>query len=305
MSQLFTRREAAKRHYCTYQAIRKWEKYGWLTPAEENPFRYTAKALDAAAAKAEDARSNRFQKFLAARPAVPAPADGQGNALDAAGWAGVSYSTIYAAQRTGELKAVSIAPLRFDRDVVKRWSEQQFKQDGDLRIVEIPARLPGRPGKTYVGRKSAKLSRIIYVIKRLGIETYHRRAPEKRGRNQKFLCIREERFPEVEAAYLAIEAAEHASPLPAPEKSEPPKPAETVETSAGEPQADRSAYVGASTLWGDRFATYRKFETWLKNTPETEVRRRRPRKNRLELHAADWARYWDAFDKGKFDAADR
>ena len=67
---------------------------------------------------------------------------------------------------------------------------------------------------------------------------------------------------------------------------------------------DDDAYVPASALWRDEFGTYRKFKTWLKNTPETEVRRRRPRENRLELHAADWARHWDAVHKAMFDAAD-
>jgi hypothetical protein len=65
---------------------------------------------------------------------------------------------------------------------------------------------------------------------------------------------------------------------------------------------DESAYVLASTLWKDRFHSYKQFESFLKRTPE--IRRRKPVWNRLQIHSGDWVRYWAKHDSGQFESLD-
>lgn len=65
---------------------------------------------------------------------------------------------------------------------------------------------------------------------------------------------------------------------------------------------DASAFVPASSLWQDRFGTYRQFKAWLDRTPT--IRYRKPSANRLEIHAGDWAKHWAAADQDSFERLD-
>ena len=132
------------------------------------------------------------------------PKPGEGNVFDAARWAGVSRWTIETAYKKRELNAASKKPLRFDRDVVQRWAAKVAKTEDDLAIIDIPARLPGPPGTIRKTGESQKCSRVRNIIKRLGIESYRRFTSFGVGAARCPTCIREERFPEVEAEYLAI-----------------------------------------------------------------------------------------------------
>ncbi len=51
-------------------------------------------------------------------------------------------------------------------------------------------------------------------------------------------------------------------------------------------EVDDSAFVPISKLWPDHFDTYRKAKTFLDNHPQ--IRMRKPRGNRLQVHAGDW-----------------
>ncbi len=163
-----------------------------------------------------------------------------------------------------------------------------------------------RPGEMKIQDAASEYRRAQKTILRCLAE----HAPPDCVRSVSFRKSWNNRYATKVAPRAAIEAAlrgENWTPEaePAAKESEPKKPAKPSRKADSEHDAeDASAYVGASTLWGDRFSTYDKFKTWLKKTPETEVRRRRPRKNRLELHAGDWARYWDALHKAQFDASD-
>lgn len=232
--ELFTRREAAERQDCSESTICNWEQRGWLTAAE-NPLRragatgrpgrrFTAEALDAAAAKAE----KHLEAIRAKR---------RGNLEEAAGWAGVSPPTIRTAARNGELKALSKDPFIFEKDVVKRWAADQEKQEGDLAITDIPARLKGPPGKIYRSGSSEKLERIRSIIRRLEIETFRRRTPGVRGRWRQ-LCIRQEQFHRIEAEYLDLTR----------DWDEQPKPGEiTIDDAAAEYKRDRGTILARLT----------------------------------------------------------
>ena len=74
---------------------------------------------------------------------------------------------------------------------------------------------------------------------------------------------------------------------------------------AAEPATADEPWVPAGALWRARFETYEQFRAWLDRTPDSEVRRRHPRPNRLEIHAADWVRYWTHQDEGEFEGLDR
>jgi hypothetical protein len=68
--------------------------------------------------------------------------------------------------------------------------------------------------------------------------------------------------------------------------------------------SDDSAFLPASTFYRDHFATYKQFKAWLDRTPESEIRRRKPSKNRLDIHAGDWKKYWDVKAEKTFDGLD-
>ncbi len=59
------------------------------------------------------------------------------------------------------------------------------------------------------------------------------------------------------------------------------------------------AYVPAADLWRSRFTTYKRAKTFLDKHP-VEIRTRSPRENRLEVHAADWSRFFSGFDESTF-----
>ena len=67
-----------------------------------------------------------------------------------------------------------------------------------------------------------------------------------------------------------------------------------------ETKIDDSAYVSAVSLWKDKFDNYKAFKRFLDGHPE--IRNRNPRKNRLVIHAGDWAKYWDKQHEQVFDA---
>jgi hypothetical protein len=82
----------------------------------------------------------------------------------------------------------------------------------------------------------------------------------------------------------------------------------------GQPETgskDDSAWVLASTLWPAKFGNnYKSFKTFIDQ--HLEIKRRKPiskktgkpLKNRLELHAGDWVRYWKGQHEKQFDALD-
>jgi hypothetical protein len=69
-------------------------------------------------------------------------------------------------------------------------------------------------------------------------------------------------------------------------------------------EGDDSAFVPAGTLWQQHFTQYKQFKTWLDRTSESEIHRRNPSKNRLVIHAGDWAKYWAAQEKKGFASLD-
>lgn len=67
---------------------------------------------------------------------------------------------------------------------------------------------------------------------------------------------------------------------------------------------DETAYVLVSKNWPEEFQTYSTFKRWLDGTPKSEVRRRKPSKQRLEIHAGDWNRYWTQRKREQSEALD-
>ncbi len=66
---------------------------------------------------------------------------------------------------------------------------------------------------------------------------------------------------------------------------------------------DDDAYVLVSSLWSERFPSKRYRSAEAKAILDTaRIRYRKPQTNRLEVHAADWARYWA--DRDRRAAAD-
>ena len=202
---LYTRRDAAKRQKCCVATIIEWEDRGWLTRAGDNPIHYTENALDAAAAKAakaDQARREASKKtIIAARKKslekrCPKPREEECTAKVAAGLGGVSVYTIYRLNRASKLPKTSEKPLRFDRKVVSKYFDGLTKDDGDLAIIDIPARLPGPDDK-------AKQKKVRDIIKQLRIKPYRRRMPGK-SEKRRILCVREERFDEIKAEWLAM-----------------------------------------------------------------------------------------------------
>jgi hypothetical protein len=65
------------------------------------------------------------------------------------------------------------------------------------------------------------------------------------------------------------------------------------------PEADNSsAWVPANTLWPDRFTTHKQLSKFRAAHPEMF---RNPSRNRLEIHAAHWTRYWAQRSNAAFD----
>ncbi|MBA3312612.1 MAG: hypothetical protein H0T47_04870 [Planctomycetaceae bacterium] len=64
-------------------------------------------------------------------------------------------------------------------------------------------------------------------------------------------------------------------------------------------------FVRVNTLWPQKFDTYRKCQRALEKVPNAPGGiRRESRGQRLMVHAADWANYWAARDRERFDALD-
>jgi len=63
-------------------------------------------------------------------------------------------------------------------------------------------------------------------------------------------------------------------------------------------------YVPASQIFMERFDTYKQFRRWLDSIGEEVVRRYKPRRNRLMVHAGDWYRFWGDVDKQAWKRVD-
>jgi hypothetical protein len=72
----------------------------------------------------------------------------------------------------------------------------------------------------------------------------------------------------------------------------------------GPPDDDETAFVTASTLWPQKYKTYKEFKVAFDKIPEAVIRRRKPSPQRLLIHAGDWVRYWSKFDEQAFEAMD-
>ena len=81
----------------------------------------------------------------------------------------------------------------------------------------------------------------------------------------------------------------------------------TVESPADQAIEKRESddgYVAASLLYRDRFESLTALKRWLTNLPQGKVRSRKPSPQRLEIHNADWTRYWAEDDRVKSEALD-
>jgi len=68
-------------------------------------------------------------------------------------------------------------------------------------------------------------------------------------------------------------------------------------------EQDPNVFVAASKVYPERFDNYKAFRRFLEDHPE--IRRRKPSKQRLEIHAGDWIEYWAEHDTEEFEAADK
>ena len=83
-----------------------------------------------------------------------------------------------------------------------------------------------------------------------------------------------------------------------------------AQTLAGDEQAagggdgsGNEAYILASKIgWRIRFDSYKKFKAFLDRTPA--IRTRSPSRQRLQVHAADWATYWADQEARQFESLD-
>ena len=72
---------------------------------------------------------------------------------------------------------------------------------------------------------------------------------------------------------------------------------------AAHPTLAADGFVAASKIgWNDRFVSYKKIRKFLSETQT--IRTRRPRNNRLEVHAGDWIEYWAKQNAAAFDSLD-
>jgi hypothetical protein len=63
-------------------------------------------------------------------------------------------------------------------------------------------------------------------------------------------------------------------------------------------------FVPASLLDRERFEDLTALKRWLEKLPSGKVRSRKPSPQRLEIHNADWTRYWAEEDRLKSEALD-
>lgn len=63
-------------------------------------------------------------------------------------------------------------------------------------------------------------------------------------------------------------------------------------------------FVPIMPVWRERFGSYRTRDVEAFFAKHPGIRQRRPRSNRREVHAADWARYWAQHDRIAWDRVD-
>ncbi|GAB6186680.1 hypothetical protein [Thermopirellula anaerolimosa] len=63
-----------------------------------------------------------------------------------------------------------------------------------------------------------------------------------------------------------------------------------------QPKVDIRDYIPATVAARQKFMNYKQFKRWLDGVPNDVIRRCRPSRNRLLVHAGDWANYWKARD---------
>ncbi len=74
---------------------------------------------------------------------------------------------------------------------------------------------------------------------------------------------------------------------------------------AAQTGSDDSAFVQASKIgWQDKLNSidHKRLKAFLKEHPG--IRTRKPKKQRLEIHAGDWARYWAEKEAGELKPVD-
>lgn len=193
--------EAAAELGVSERTIRTWRKSCWLLPdrrglnsrADINAIKKKLAGQSVGAAAVERLRETRRRNMRAAqRRSVERrrPAEGIVTVRGATILAGVGSDAVRNAYKRRELIACSKKPLRFAAKAVKEWAEGLELQPGDVRIIDLPSRIPSPAGL----KSSSKLIRIRRVIRVHGIEAYYRRAGGRRVR-----CVRIERVPEIAA----------------------------------------------------------------------------------------------------------
>lgn len=83
----------------------------------------------------------------------------------------------------------------------------------------------------------------------------------------------------------------------------------TPASSGGDAQANLSVtdvYVPATAVFRlqDKYKTYKQFKRWLDSIPPDVIRRKKPTRNRLLIHAADFVKYWRRMFDATFEILD-
>lgn len=65
-------------------------------------------------------------------------------------------------------------------------------------------------------------------------------------------------------------------------------------------------YVPATAVFRlqGRYPTYKQFKRWLDSVPYNVIRRKKPRRNRLEIHAGDFIKHWQSVHQEAFALLD-
>jgi len=65
-------------------------------------------------------------------------------------------------------------------------------------------------------------------------------------------------------------------------------------------------YVPATAVFRlqERYPTYKQFKRWLDSVPGNVIRRKKPRRNRLQIHAGDFIRHWQSVHQVAFTLLD-
>ncbi|MEJ5342804.1 MAG: hypothetical protein WHT09_14680 [Thermogutta sp.] len=83
----------------------------------------------------------------------------------------------------------------------------------------------------------------------------------------------------------------------------------TPASSGGDAQANLSVtdvYVPATAVFRlqEKYKTYKQFKRWLDSIPPDVIRRKKPSRNRLLIHAADFVKYWRRMFDATFEILD-